>query len=236
MKKILLFVLLYTSFAFSQEVTNVISSDKIKVTYTYYPPATPEGAYETYLYIDENSSQFVNLGERKTVELDNNMRVTFSYLHYINNYNFTTQQVEENRILEDGTTLYAKWNNDLDWEITDQEIFIGKYKVRKATATSFDSNPESGFYFGKVIAWFCADIPIPSGPARYHGLPGLILKLEYEDNGRQYIFEGIDTEVDYQFTDIVKDNVVVKEDVTYPEHKNLKEIKRIQRENKKNNR
>jgi GLPGLI family protein len=33
----------------------------------------------------------------------------------------------------------------------------------------------------KVVAWFALDIPIPSGPERYCGLPGLILEVNVND-------------------------------------------------------
>jgi GLPGLI family protein len=33
----------------------------------------------------------------------------------------------------------------------------------------------------KITAWFAQDIPVPAGPERYHGLPGLILELNLND-------------------------------------------------------
>ena len=32
-----------------------------------------------------------------------------------------------------------------------------------------------------VTAWFTPEIPVPAGPAEYHGLPGLILAVERLD-------------------------------------------------------
>lgn len=56
----------------------------------------------------------------------------------------------------------------------------------------------SGFSCGKVTVdfagrqysvWYTLDIPLPYGPYKFHGLPGLILKVE-ESNG-MYIWEAI---------------------------------------------
>jgi GLPGLI family protein len=33
----------------------------------------------------------------------------------------------------------------------------------------------------KIVAWFAQDIPVPAGPERYFGLPGLILELDIND-------------------------------------------------------
>ncbi len=65
------------------------------------------------------------------------------------------------------------------WEITDDRKMLGKYEVIKAI------NPDN-----QSVAWFCPDIPVDGGPEFYHGLPGLILKLE-KTNGVVYTFKGI---------------------------------------------
>ncbi len=33
----------------------------------------------------------------------------------------------------------------------------------------------------KIVAWFAQDIPVPAGPERYFGLPGLILELDINE-------------------------------------------------------
>jgi GLPGLI family protein len=35
----------------------------------------------------------------------------------------------------------------------------------------------------KIVAWFALDIPVPAGPERFHGLPGLILEIDVNDGG-----------------------------------------------------
>lgn len=63
------------------------------------------------------------------------------------------------------------------WKIeSEQEEIIG-YKCQKATAR----------YKGRLwTAWFAPALPLPEGPWKLWGLPGLILKAE--DSERQYTF------------------------------------------------
>lgn len=41
-----------------------------------------------------------------------------------------------------------------------------------------------------MVAWYCPEIPVPLGPTRYSGLPGLILELHENEIG--YIVDKID--------------------------------------------
>lgn len=69
----------------------------------------------------------------------------------------------------------------IDWTIVDSTKMIGNYRVRKATAH---------FRGRKYTAWFTPEIPVPFGPWKLHGLPGLILQA-YDQSGRVY-FSAID--------------------------------------------
>lgn len=65
------------------------------------------------------------------------------------------------------------------WDITEETKEIIGYQCIKAIAD----------YRGRRwIAWFAPEIPIPEGPWKLGGLPGLI--LEAYDANRDYVFEG----------------------------------------------
>lgn len=66
----------------------------------------------------------------------------------------------------------------LKWEIKEQKEKISDYNAQKATTNFMGRN---------WTAWFTTEIPIQDGPYKFHGLPGLILKLE--DNTSSHIFE-----------------------------------------------
>lgn len=57
----------------------------------------------------------------------------------------------------------------LDWKIFPETQQIGEYKGQKATVD---------FGGRSWIAWFSSEIPFQDGPYKFHGLPGLIVKIE----------------------------------------------------------
>ncbi len=77
-------------------------------------------------------------------------------------------------------TFYGQWFADIKWEITEETKEIAGYKVQKATTTPLFSHWLPSIKFLTAIAWFAIDVPFSFGPEGYHGLPGLIVKLEYE--------------------------------------------------------
>ena len=67
--------------------------------------------------------------------------------------------------------------NNLKWDITSETKTIAGYECTKAT-TSFRGRD--------WIVWFSPEIPLPYGPWKLHGLPGLI--LEAEDSTNTYVW------------------------------------------------
>lgn len=65
-----------------------------------------------------------------------------------------------------------------NWKISPEKMKIGEYNTQKATAD---------FGGRKWTAWFSQDIPFQDGPYKFHGLPGLIVKIE--DEGKNYSWE-----------------------------------------------
>jgi len=81
-----------------------------------------------------------------------------------------------NKILMDGYKV--KENRKITWNILPEKSKIGEWNVQKA---------ETNFGGRKWTAWFSSDIPIQDGPYKFHGLPGLIVKIE--DQTLSHIFE-----------------------------------------------
>lgn len=85
------------------------------------------------------------------------------------------------------------------WNITNDNKNIGDISVQKAT-TSFAGR--------NWIAWFTNEIPIPDGPYKFNGLPGLIIKLE--DEKKTHSFELVKIEKINNFiNDIIPKNSTV---------------------------
>ena len=64
---------------------------------------------------------------------------------------------------------------DINWKISKEKEQIAGFDTYKATGVLNDSIP--------VTAWYTPKISIKDGPDRLWGLPGLILKTEFEMNG-----------------------------------------------------
>lgn len=66
-----------------------------------------------------------------------------------------------------GFNYVAEKTPKIEWEIQNEKKKIGSYICTKATTT---------FRGRDFIAWFTTEIPLPFGPWKLHGLPGLILE------------------------------------------------------------
>ena len=77
--------------------------------------------------------------------------------------------------------VYSDSIPTLKWDFSgeDNDTIMG-YECRKAT-TEFAGR--------QYTAWFAPEIPLPFGPYKFGGLPGLILKIE--DGERQFVWEAI---------------------------------------------
>ena len=68
--------------------------------------------------------------------------------------------------------------DELQWQLTEGDTTISGYACAKATAD----------YKGRsYTAWFTFELPIPDGPYKFGGLPGLILALY--DTEREHVWE-----------------------------------------------
>ncbi|OPB97247.1 GLPGLI family protein [Elizabethkingia occulta] len=76
---------------------------------------------------------------------------------------------------EDHYRLQSK--DEFNWTIIKEENNIKGYKLQKAV-TNFGGR--------EWIAWFTQDIPIPEGPYKFEGLPGLIVEINDSKNHYHY--------------------------------------------------
>ncbi|RZJ51123.1 MAG: GLPGLI family protein [Chryseobacterium sp.] len=70
----------------------------------------------------------------------------------------------------------------IDWKISSEKQKIGEWTTQKA---------EADFAGRHWIAWFTTDIPIQDGPYKFHGLPGLIVKLEDKTKSHIFSLQGV---------------------------------------------
>ena len=79
-----------------------------------------------------------------------------------------------------------KYSEDIpvqEWELQEDTLTVCDYLCQKATCH---------FRGRDFVAWFTPEIPIPNGPWKFGGLPGLILKVT--DSEKKYDFECVKIE------------------------------------------
>lgn len=79
----------------------------------------------------------------------------------------------------------------LDWKLLSETATIENYPVQKATTT---------FGGRDWTAWFTTEIPLADGPYKFHGLPGLIVKLEDDKLHYQWVLKGNKTLTEQEAT------------------------------------
>jgi GLPGLI family protein len=70
----------------------------------------------------------------------------------------------------------------LEWKILPDKEKVGELNTQKASVN----------FAGRTwTAWFATDIPIQDGPYKFHGLPGLIVKLEDKTQSHSFVLKEI---------------------------------------------
>ncbi len=140
--------------------------------------------YESYLYFKDGKYHYKRHQEAEVIEGE---ETTTFYYH--KQYWDAYYSINEDSILEvfEGdypAVIYAKSHKrEIEWEITPETRKISGFMAQKAIAKPHKKDYNNGYFdvkYGNLVAWFVAEIPIPLGPEGYNGLPGLIVKLEYE--------------------------------------------------------
>ena len=101
--------------------------------------------------------------------------------------------------LEEGfkSSYWVKDQIAFDWVITNETKESDGYVMQKATTT---------FRGRDYIAWFTKEIPIPMGPYKFYGLPGLILEIYDTDNIYHWTITTIEEKEIKHYTDLYPKN------------------------------
>ncbi|KQR95207.1 hypothetical protein ASG01_04990 [Chryseobacterium sp. Leaf180] len=87
------------------------------------------------------------------------------------------------RVANGFTPMSIGYTEDINfnWKISNDKQKIGAYNAQKATAD----------YGGRTwTAWFTTELPFQDGPYKFHGLPGLIVKIEDADKNYSWMLQG----------------------------------------------
>ncbi|MGO1729652.1 MAG: GLPGLI family protein [Flavobacteriaceae bacterium] len=208
MKKLYIFILMFLVSIVNAQQDKSKDHNALKVNYKiiylldYQPTKGNSNHRETekmYLYLADGVSKFASAGQimKDSLLADKNKsrkrssaslmklrsqipETKFDYIVY--------KGIPENKISLTQSIFKDKFKYEVDkdlfqWEIHPETKSYKSYKVQKATAEFAGRN---------YTAWFTSEIPIPDGPYKFNGLPGLIVKIADEKD--QYTFELIEVE------------------------------------------
>src|SRR5690606_9763181 len=96
---------------------------------------------------------------------------------YYNNLLTSKRLVEYNFAGE----KYVVNDEGLTWDMTQKQQIINGYVCFQAI-TQVKIKTVKGDEKLEVVAWYSPQIPVPFGPIGFAGLPGLIIKLEYQQS------------------------------------------------------
>lgn len=181
MKYLLIFFIFYFSTNLQSQndvYYEIVYNTKSMIHNNYKKPILANASL--YFYKDKSIYQFVNQKKLDSIslirEIDNeDISRYYSKEHYVIEY-------EKNRlhfydVIGDNEYQY-KEELFFKWNLLTELKTIQGYKCKKAKVV----------YGGRNwIAWYTLDLPLNSGPYKFKGLPGLIVKITDETNS--YDFE-----------------------------------------------
>tara|TARA_B100000929_G_scaffold290201_1_gene283026 strand:+ start:633 stop:1454 length:822 start_codon:yes stop_codon:yes gene_type:complete len=168
---------------------------KYKVIYklSYQPDSTNVASQKseiTWLFLGDNSSIFLSkplamkdslpklsIADFSSERMKEYKAKTKTHFDFKVFKSGEEQQLYYTTKILDDKLFYTEPLGTPNWEIHPESKEIFGYQVQKAT-TSFAGR--------NYVAWFTPEIPIPDGPYKFNGLPGLILSIE--DTQQHYAF------------------------------------------------
>lgn len=147
---------------------DLTSKDKTRENY-YLDVPKDDIAYYNRMYfindsLDLHGFQNYRLTSFIIKKKNNNSYQNYEYIGDVNFYKLTEESKQQ-------------------WVITDSIKTLNNFQLQKAV-TNFGGR--------SWVAWFSRDIPIPYGPYKFNGLPGLIMELY--DTKKDYCFKVIKSE------------------------------------------
>lgn len=166
----------------------LFAQNRFVYEYSYKPEKGKDSLVTDIWYLDEYSSRsyFYDSSKTKVDSITEILKVNKSFQPIFPKYNSNlNHSISKNTTNKDiiyhvkfsGYKFKISEKSKFKWDIKDETEILGKYACQKAT-TNFGGR--------KWIAWFTTQIPIPDGPYKFGGLPGLILKIEDSDKNHSF--------------------------------------------------
>lgn len=158
---------------------------------------------QSVLYASNDRGQFIRDTEAKKFKIGEYDAETDAH-YYVHDYYPKTKMAQEIAYFKK-QQFFAEWEIEDSWTITDETDVVLGYKVIKAY--KHDASTD-----GKLFAWFAPTIPLPYGPFRDNGLPGLILKVSFEKKNTVTTAISIDKVSIQEFVNLSDDAIKISRD------------------------
>jgi len=141
-----------------------------------------------YVTAKESLEKIEKINEQKIVEEDGQVKAIFNGMGVSKDGNQVYFLRHNNLILSTlhlGKDIYFIKDSSINigWEISTETKKIGKFSCIKATANFRGRN---------YVAWFTTEIPLPYGPWKLKGLPGLIIEAYDTDKFVFWYFKNLE--------------------------------------------
>ncbi|KUJ52944.1 GLPGLI family protein [Chryseobacterium sp. JAH] len=187
MKNLLLII-----FTFSN-ILLYAQNQRFSYEYKFVTDSTAKDKSETelmYLDISKNGSKFYSrdkaVADSLMKEIDKKSNPDFSGIKFGKVQFVVEKSYPDYKIIffnsVDMDNYKVSDERNIDWKILAEKEKIGEFSAQKAT-TSFAGR--------KWTAWFTTDLPFQDGPYKFHGLPGLIVKIEDKAKSHSFILKGV---------------------------------------------
>ncbi|WP_379969692.1 GLPGLI family protein [Epilithonimonas sp. UC225_85] len=192
MKKLLLFFILFGTLAIAQNkrfiyeyrfIPDSRNVSEIKTEMMFLD--TSKNGSKYYSYTVFNSDSLMKAYATKQLKVNDSAYVDPALQIGIVRYSVIKTYPDYKTNIHRRFGMYAyKISEDrkINWKISSEKEKVGEWIAQKA---------ETDFAGRHWTAWFSTEIPIQDGPYKFHGLPGLIVKIEDETGSHKMELKGI---------------------------------------------
>lgn len=172
--KVITFILvLFNIISFSQEKVDI--SISYKLTYKIDSTSEKVNKENFILFVNKQKSMYQSIAKyfKDSLSKQPNQDQAAIAIKYGTENDYYIIYNSKDKVLNHfqpnlGANIYYSTNYKIQWKIEQETKEILNLKCRKATTKMFGR---------KWIAWFAEEYPLPFGPYKFNGLPGLILEL-----------------------------------------------------------
>lgn len=192
---------IFSCFVLFSSLTSFSQEGSVRYSHTFYGSSSSSSAMAPHvLYFSTKASAFymsaltVNMSKEEVSEPeDENNKIVKISIVDTSSKSLYYKDLGSRKLLCRTSTLNKKLKSEkyffedpgaqnLNWELKEDFKEISGYKCQKATVAFRGRNYD---------AWFTTDIPLPYGPWKLGGLPGLILEVYDDKKEISFIAENI---------------------------------------------